>query len=411
MWTLSEGILISSLYSEDLYRRSFPDYYSEVLKEVRDPYELWLNQVTESETTKRRHLQDILKFEKWAYDNYGLDVKSLPLKWRQAKYNGEVEKEKFLDQLNDVLRDYFAFLKGRVTPLSVKRKMSTVMSFLHTFDIPAKPLRIRYPYVVYHNRDITKDELRLIVEASDPRDRAIWLILYESGMRPQTLAKLKWKHIKADFGNIPMKIDLTSDILKCRVSQRWTFIGEDGVKALKTYLASRLPLKDDDFIFVTEKPSNKPLTAQAMSQAFNMIVKKLKLAKGEGRKPKELRLYCLRKAFRKYMASAIDSAYVEFWMGHTSTATHYLSMDIEFHRQLYKKGYENLRLYQPTHIEKLIAEQREEIERLRSQLNQMQKQYQEAMKTIEILQKSDLVQLLLRFYKEHPELLKAFKEN
>jgi len=411
VWTLSEGILISSLYSEDLYRRSFPDYYSEVLKEVRDPYELWLNQVTESETTKRQHLQDILKFEKWAYDNYGLDVKSLPLKWREAKYNGEVEKEKFLDQLNDVLRDYFAFLKGRVTPLSVKRSISVVMSFLHAFDIPAKPLRIRYPYVVYHNRDITKDELRLIVEASDPRDRAIWLILYESGMRPQTLAKLKWKHIKADFCNIPMRIDLTSDILKCRVSQRWTFIGEDGVKALKTYLASRLPLKDDDYVFVTEKPSNKPLTAQAMSQAFNMIVKKLKLAKGEGRKPKELRLYCLRKAFRKYMASAIDSAYVEFWMGHTSTATHYLSMDIEFHRQLYKKGYENLRLYQPTHIEKLIAEQREEIERLRSQLNQMQKQYQEAMKTIEILQKSDLVQLLLRFYKEHPELLKAFKEN
>jgi integrase len=320
-----------------------------------------------------------------------------------------VAKEKFLDQLNDVLKDFFAFLKGRVTPLSVKRKMSTVMSFLHAFDIPAKPLRIRYPYVVYHNRDITKDELRLIVESSDPRDRAIWLILYESGMRPQTLANLKWKHIKADFGNIPMRIDLTSDILKCRVSQRWTFIGEDGVKALKTYLAGRLPLKDDDLIFVTEKPSNKPLTAQAMSQAFNKIVQRLKLAKGEGKKPKELRLYCLRKAFRKYMASVVDSAYVEFWMGHTSTATHYLSMDVEFHRQLYKKGYENLRLYQPTHIERLIAEQREEIEKLRSQLNQMQKQYQEAMKTIEVLQKTDLVQLLLKFYKEHPELLKGLE--
>jgi integrase len=400
-----------SLYGEDLYRRAFFSYYSEVLKAVRDPYELWLNQVSESETTKRRYLQDILQFERFAVENYGLDVKSLPLKWRQAKYNGEAEREKFLDQLNDVLRDYFAFLKGRVTPLSVKRKMSTVMSFLHAFDIPAKPLRIRYPYVVYHNRDITKDELRLIVEASDVRDRAIWLILYESGMRPQTLAKLKWKHVKADFGNVPMRIDLTPDILKCRVSQRWTFIGEDGVKALKTYLASRLPLKDDDFIFTTEKPSNKPLTSQAMSQAFNKIVQKLKLAKSEGKKPKELRLYCLRKAFRKYMASAVDSAYVEFWMGHTSTATHYLSMDVEFHRQLYKKGYENLRLYEPSNITKILEEQRAEIERLRSQLNQMQRQYQEAMQTIELLKKTDLIQFVLEFYQKHPELLKTSEEK
>lgn len=382
-----------------------------MLEAVRDSYELWLNQVTESETTKRRYLKDILQFERFAVENYGLDVKSLPLKWREAKYNGEVAKEKFLDQLNDVLKDYFAFLKGRVTPLSVKRGMSAVMSFLHAFDIPAKPLRIRYPYVVFHNRDLTKDEIRLIVESSDVRNRAIWLILYESGMRPQTLANLKWKHIKADFGNVPMRIDLTSDILKCRVSQRFTFIGEDGVKALKTYLVSRLPLKDEDYVFTTEKPSNKPLTSQAMSQAFNKTVQKLKLTEAQGRKPKDVRLYCLRKAFRKFMASNVDSAYVEFWMAHTSTATHYLSMDIEHHKQLYLKGYQALRLYQPTHVERLIEEQRAEIDKLRSQLNQMQRQYEEAMQIVEQLKQTDIVQLLLKFYKEHPELLKGLEQS
>jgi len=373
---------------------------------MRDVYEVWLSQVTESENTKRRYRQDILEFERWVFENYGLDVKVLPQKWREAKYNGEASRERFLDELNDVLRDYFALLKGRLTPLSVKRRMSTIMSFLHAFDIPAKPLRIRYPYIVYHNRDITKDELRLILDNSDVRDRAIWLILYESGMRPETLANLKWKHIKNDFGNVPMRIDLTPDILKCRVSQRWTFIGEDGVKALKTYLAHRLPLKDDDYVFVTEKPANQKLTAQAMSQRFNVYVKKLKLVEAQGKKPKPLRLYCLRKAFRKFMASAIDSAYVEFWMGHTSTATHYLSTDPEYHRQLYKKGYESLRLYQPTHVERLIEEQRAEIEKLRSQLNQMQKRYEEALTIIETLKKTDLIQFLIEFYKKHPELLK-----
>jgi integrase len=312
---------------------------------MKNAYELWINQVTESETTKRRYLIDVTNFERWAKENYDLNVRDLPSKWREAKYNGEVEREKFLDQLNDILKDYFAYLKGHVTPLSVKRTMSAIMSFLHAFDVPIKPLRVRYPYVVYHNRDITKEEIKQILENSDVRNRAIWLMLYESGMRPTTLVNLKWKHIKNDFGKVPMKIDLTSDILKCRVSQRFSFIGEEGFKALKTYLATRLPLKDNDLVFVPEKGSDK-LTSQALSQAFNKLVLKLKLAESQGKKPKDLRLYCLRKAFRKFMASAVDSAYVEFWMGHTSTTTHYLSMDIEHHRRLYQKGYENLRLYE-----------------------------------------------------------------
>jgi predicted RNase H-like nuclease (RuvC/YqgF family) len=111
------------------------------------------------------------------------------------------------------------------------------------------------------------------------------------------------------------------------------------------------------------------------------------------------------------MASNVDSAYVEFWMAHTSTATHYLSMDIEHHKQLYLKGYQALRLYQPTHVERLIEEQRAEIDKLRSQLNQMQRQYKEAMQIVEQLKQTDIVQLLLKFYQEHPELLKGLEEN
>jgi hypothetical protein len=174
-------------------------------------------------------------------------------------------------------------------------------------------LRVRYLYVIYHNRDITKEEIKQILENSDVRNRAIFLMLYESGTRPITLVNLKWKHIKSDFGNVPMKIDLTSDILKCRVTQRFT-----------------------------------------------------------------LRLYCLRKAFRKFMASAVDSAYVEFWMGHTSTATHYLSRDIEHHRKLYQKGYENLRLYEIP---------REDIAKLKLENIEVRIQIEELSKRLEALER------------------------
>jgi len=343
---------------------------------MKNAYELWTNQVTESESTRQRYLLDISQFESWALENYDLSVGELPTKWREAKYNGEVEKEKFLDQLSDILKDYFAYLKSKYTPLSVKRAMSAIMSYLHAFDVPLKPIRVRYPYVVYHNRDITKEEIKQILEHSDVRNRAIYLMLYESALRPATLISLKWKHIKEDFlkGTVPMKIELTSDILKCRVTQRFTFIGEEGFKALKTYLAARLPLKDEDYVFVREKPKGGKLESTAVSQAFNKLVLRLGLAEPLGKgKPKDLRLYCLRKAFDKFMGAAVDRAYVEFWMGHTSTTTHYLSSDVEHHRELYARGYENLKLHKSLvdrETAAVIRSQAQEIQSLKEQVQE-----------------------------------------
>ena len=193
-------------------------------------------------------------------------------------------------------------------------------------------------------------------------------MLYESGMRPATLVKLQWRHIKHEFlaHRIPMMVKLTSEIMKCRVTERWTFIGQEGVEALKRYLVTRLPLRDDEYVFVGENPKGRKLRSGALSQAFNRTVQSLKMAPNRDGKPKELRLYCLRKAFRKSMAAAIDSRYVEFWMGHTNTETHYLSRDIEHHRKLYAKGYENLRLHKPRinrEMVKRIARENRELKR------------------------------------------------
>jgi len=246
-----------------------------------------------------------------------------------------------------------------------------VMSYLHTYEVPVKPIRLKHAYVQYHNRDIAKEEIQSIMDHSDARNRAVYAVLYESGMRPYTLTSLKWRHIRQEFlaRRIPMMIKLTSDILKCHVTERWTFIGEEGYQALKKYLAARLPLKDDDYVFCREKPKGGKIGETALSQAFNKIVKKLGLAQPEGpggSKPKELRLYCLRKAFRKYMAANTDSRYVEFWMGHTNTETHYLSTDPEYHRQLYAKGYPSLRIGRPSLDVETVSKLTGEIERLGS---------------------------------------------
>ncbi|MCJ7634387.1 hypothetical protein MUP77_18600, partial [Candidatus Bathyarchaeota archaeon] len=178
-------------------------------------YDLWLNQVCETAATEKRYLQDIALFEKWAETNHGLKVRDIPSQWREAKYSDkQAEKDKFLDELKDVVSDYFAYLKKYgYTHLSINRSMAVVASFLHHFDIPFKSIRIKHPYVQFHNRDITKEEILTILNNSGVRNRAIYLVLYETGMRPWTAVNLRWKHIKEDFmaKRIPMKIKLTSD--------------------------------------------------------------------------------------------------------------------------------------------------------------------------------------------------------
>lgn len=182
----------------------------------------------------------------------------------------------------------------------------------------------------------------------------------ETGQRPYTIIRLRYKHIKKDYeaNRIPMCIDLPSELLKDRVGDRFTFIGEDGVKLLKEYLSSRGTLNDEDLIFVADrsrkgKSKNDPLTPMAISRMFGDIVRQLKLVEPvANRKPAPLRLYSLRKYFRNNLK--MDHDYREFLMGHTSTLgvdEHYITRDKEVLRELYSAGYPSLRVYEPTKIE------------------------------------------------------------
>ena len=350
-------------------------------------YELWLNQICGTATSEKRYREDIGNFEKWAKSNHALDVSGIPKRWREAKYSDkQADRERFLDELKDIVSDYFVYLKKYgYTSFSINRAMATVMSFHHYFDIPLKPIRIRHPFVLYHNRDITKDEIRTILKNSGVRNRAVYLVLYETGMRPSTVVSLRWKHIKEDFlaRKVPMKIKLTSDIMKCGVSERFVFIGQDGYDALSLYIRRRgLPSNDEEFVFVTEKPFGNAIGLNSISQAFNVIVKRLKLAEPRGQltkdgrknKPKELRLYTLRKAFSKFMAVNIDRTLVEYWLGHTSTATHYVSEDVEFHRAQYAKGYPSIQLelsQVPANITEELKKKDQEISKLKEDMEKL----------------------------------------
>lgn len=324
-----------------------------------DNVEVWLNS-RESETTKHHYSSRINLFREFVKQNYGLDISEIKEKYREAKYKGEIEKEKFLDWLSDIIESYTNLLRQRgYCPTSLHSCLSILQSYLKK-GCKIKEIDIQLPkhlYQKYHNRDITKEEIRKILEHAPIRERLFYLMLAESGLRPRTLVQLRFKHIKQDYlaNKTPLAIKLPSEILKDRISERFCFVGEDSVRLLREYLSLRKDISDEDYIFLPDVPKRmrkKYLSPETFSNKFSKIVLKLGLDKQtEKGQPKELRLYCLRKYWFKYMRA--ESTFKNFWFCHKTVNDHYITRDIEVHRQEYAKYYDDLRIYEPTQNSKV----------------------------------------------------------
>jgi len=350
----------------------------------------WLNARCESDKSQKSYIFGWGYFEKFCIER-GRDANRLVDDYRAMKYEGELKKDVFLEGWQDLLRGFYGWLKPKLASLSFKQCLSAIRSYMRFWKVPLEVDLPKHPYVTYHNRDITKEEVKQILKFASPRDRVIYLVLAESGLRSDTAVNLKYWQIKEDFEakRVPMKIMLPSSSLKYHVGDRWTFIGEDGFRELSDYLARRLPLKDENYVFVSEKPEKvkgDQFSAASLSVKFNRLVQKLGIAKSRGKAgiPKRIRLHGLRKYFRNNHGA--DSAFINFWMGHSlGTDAHYISRDPEEHRKRYAEGYKALRVFEPnpeslTALYQQVHEKDIEIKEIKHQLETKDKEL-EAVKS------------------------------
>ena len=272
-------------------------------------------------------------------------------------------------------------LREGYAPNTIRNQVTIVKSFFKYNDLPLGHIPIGKAKIVFHNRDIGNLEIRQILEVSRPRDKAFDSMMAQGGFRPDTLCSLRLKHIEPDFseGIIPCKVEVPEEIAKGEFGAYFTFIGEESVKYLKAYLATRPGVGPEDYLF-TSHGTDKRANSKSFSTIFVRAIEKLK-AKGimdfeqkEEGKPRTVRLYNLRKFFRKYAQQA-GIEYVNFWMGHKTdykaphipaSDVHYFSReDVEFQRQLYKeKAMPFLRLETstPSETEQTISELRKQLE-------------------------------------------------
>jgi hypothetical protein len=342
----------------------------------------------ESPKTKESYERTLTIFEAFCQSR-NRDLNSVVSEWREARLSDSRKAEiMFLDEWTDLVRAFHMHIKPKYASLSVKQILSIVKSFLKYNKIPVDVDIPKRTFVSYHNRDITKDLIRLVVSRSSVRNRALWLALAESGMRVGTAISMKYWWIKEDFESqrIPMRINIPSQFLKDHVGERWTFIGEDGFKVLQEYLKPRMPLKDDDYVFASEKPAktlqakHEQFTTANVSTMFSQTVQKLKLDKSRvPNKPGHIRLHGLRKYFRNNCRA--EASYREFWMGHNiGTDEHYVSRNPEDHYQRYAEAYEELRVMEPskahtaqlTEMETNLKGKTSEIDTLKAKLSEIQ---------------------------------------
>jgi len=335
------------------------------------PIETWLNNVayshSQSKNTEISYRHGLRKF---------LNFIGKTPEQILEDYENTTDRE-FKRKYAKLVRDFISVQIKDFAIGSVGTFVAAIRSFFMYNDLPLGHIPVSKGNVTYHNRDITRKEITFLLDIGRPRDRAFFCLMAQTGLRPATLCKLKLKHIEPELSRkmIPCKVDIPKHIAKGKYRHYFTFMGEESAINLEKYLRKRKETKPDDYLF-TKHGSNKPITPNAMSCCFKELINKLRdkgdiILERKGRKPAELRLYNLRKWFRKQAGHA-GFDYVNFWMGHTlGVDDHYFSRDVKLHRKVYaEKAIPFLRLSKTT----IKVEHDKEIEKLKVQMKQLQKE-------------------------------------
>jgi len=258
---------------------------------------------------------------------------------------------------------------------------------------------------MFHNKDITKEEINQIMAVSKLREKTFFVVMAQSGLRPHTIRQLRMKNL-GSLDEAPCMIQVPKEIAKGKYGSYVTFVGPDALKYLKQYFATRTDLTPESLVFCAHDNPNKPINAKDMSRAFRLAARKLEQSGAiefEVRpgKPSELRLYNLRKFFRK-QAHQMGFENVNYLMGHTvrGSDANYKPQDPDFYRKLYdEKAMPFLRLESatPTETEKTIV-------KLKKQLGERDKELEEMKRMMVKLQP------LVDFMNRHPPVEQMKKE-
>jgi integrase len=360
------------------------------------------------------------------------------------KGNLEENAEAYFSQKRNYEEDvkaYFVSLKGK-PPKSVNICLTSVKMFLMENGVELSAIfwrrlkgRNKGTRALMLDKVPSNAELRRILSHMDIKGRSLFLVLASSGMRIGEALKLQVEDVDLTFD--PARINVRGEYTKTG-NPRVAFISFEAKESLEEWLKIReselnIAVKRSRYGKASEDKRIWAFEANTAYFIWRNAVSKSGFAKrfqyNNGLERFTVHPHVLRKFFRTRMATVIPVDVVEALMGHEGYLTEvYRRYSLEDLAKFYKQGEHTLLVFaESENVTKLKAEIEEKSRQLQTlvnglvtenmdlkgkvntfekQLNEMQKQYQEAMKTIEELKKTDLIRIVMDFYRRHPEFFK-----
>ncbi len=224
--------------------------------------------------------------------------------------------------------------------------VNAVRSFYSTFGVTFR-MKGRHalpkPRVENKRMRVAADQVKILVDhARTPRDRAIMLTLFQSGMDVSTLCSLQYRDVAEGLKKeeLPLKLELYR---RKSGTEYYTFLGKDAVEAVRAYLADMKArgrkFRHDTPLFLKER-GRKGLTTNLVQNMMRTVALKSGLVNEEnnGRAFNPLGPHALRESFGSIMInSGVPDTIVDFWLGHVigEMAEAYKGVQFESLKQIY----------------------------------------------------------------------------
>lgn len=370
-----------------------------------DPIENWLDTVafnhSNSQQTRRiykAYFQKFLNHAQTTAENILQD------------YNTSITEREFRQKYTPIIMSLIGEMnKQNLSQSTQHSRISTVKSFFKYNSLPLGYIPSGRQFIEFHNRDIEKEEIEEIIKDAQPREKAYYTLMAQSGLRPQTVSKLTIGDLEKLLDEntpIPCLIKIPQNKTKGQYSEYFTFTGKESIAYIKEYLKRERsqPLTQENYLF-TMKDGRSPVRPDVINHTFKRTVEKLKAKNvlnfktnkkdmpNEKRKSvsrNELRLYNLRKYFRNNAHAGWD--YVNFWMGHIAklgSDKHYFSQtNIDQHRQQYKEKampHLNIETTTPDEIAPIITDLQNKLTQQQKDIERRDNELQELKNTVENL--------------------------
>jgi site-specific recombinase XerD len=314
------------------------------------------------------------------------------------EYDNCKNDKKFKQKWTPIIMSLIGKMReNNYSPLTQNNVITAIKSFYRYNSLPIGFIPSGKQYIRFHNRPITKEEINLIIRESQPREKAYYSLMKDSGLRPQTISKLKigdLENLLDENTPIPCPIIIRQEITKGKYSEYFTFTGEESIKHIKEYLKRqrKQPLITEEYLFTMEN-KRTPVNPDVINHTFARTIKTLRTEKildfktesqtvnGKTETSNKIKLYSLRKYYRNN--NHADWDYKNFWMGHLGALgadKHYIDTsttpeNIEKHRQIYKEKampYLKIETKTPDQHEQTMTKLETENKELKNRLDKME---------------------------------------